>query len=170
MPAPKKKPVKQKKAVSRHSATKKSAKTRKSPLPVAASKTLTRSVNAEEAENTTLDRIYIIDDSANNVTLAIKVGDKGQTSDMTIKLDENIIAENHTGDLAETILGNNKQLNGKKLTVVATIADTSRETNLTSLKIQLKGGMDPAEYNLLKNVADEGASVDYLCIIQFYKP
>ena len=122
------------------------------------------------AVNTTLDTLYIIDSSDNEVTLEVETGGEGQTSDMTIKLNDDIIAENLAGNFGEASLGTNKKLNGKKLSIVATIADTSRVTNFTSLTIHLKGGMIPNEFPLSKTVDTEGASADYLCLIEFFKP
>lgn len=120
--------------------------------------------------DTTLDRLYIVNDSSNEVTLEVKVGDIGQTSDMTIKLDEDIIAEEHAGDFNEMVIGTNKGLTGKKLSIVAVITDTSRQTNLTSLAISLKGGLFPATFPLSKEVSEEGESVDYMALIEFFRP
>jgi hypothetical protein len=121
-------------------------------------------------EGTTLDTLYIIDDSENQVTLEVNAGDEGQTSDMSIKLEDVSIAEGHSGDFPETSLGANNQLNGKKLSIVATISDTSRDTNLTSLTITLRGGFNPQVFELSKTVTEEGESADYLCLIEFFKP
>jgi len=121
-------------------------------------------------QNTTLDTLYVVNDSTGNITLEVNAGAEGQTSDMTIKLDDKIIAQNLAGDFPETVIGTNKKLNGQKLTIVATIADTSQETNLTSLTIHLKGGVGHADFPLSKTVDDEGASVDYLCLIEFFDP
>lgn len=120
--------------------------------------------------DTTLDKLYIVNDSNNIVTLEVNAGDKGQTSDMTIKLDDKIIANELAGDFNETALGTNKELNGKKLSIVATIADTSRDTNLTSLTIHVRGGFSSETFPLSKEVEQEGESVDYLCLIEFLRP
>ncbi len=121
-------------------------------------------------EKITLDTLYIVDSSDNNITLEVNIGDEGQTSDMSIRLEDTFIVENLSGDLEETLLGTNEQLNGKKLTIVATIADTSRTTNFTSLTIHLKGGFISNDFALSKTVNEEGASADYLCLIEFFKP
>ena len=42
---------------------------------------------------------------------------------MTIKLNSSIFTEELSGDFAETPIGTNASLNGKKLNIVATIAD-----------------------------------------------
>ena len=125
---------------------------------------------AEPPANTTLDTLYIVNASPNDVTLEVNAGAAGQTSDMTIRLDNEIIAENLAGDFREKKIGTNNQLNGKKLSIVATIADTSGETNLTSLTIRIKGGVIPAVFPLSKTVANDGESADYLCLIEFFKP
>jgi len=120
--------------------------------------------------NTTLDTLYIVNASSNDVTLEVNAGAAGQTSDMTVRLDNDIIVENLAGDFQEKAIGANNQLNGKKLSIVATIADTSGETNLTSLTIHLKGGVTPVVFPLAKTVDNDGESADYLCLIEFFKP
>lgn len=124
----------------------------------------------EEPENTNLDTLYILEDSDNKVFLEINVGAAGQTSDMTIRLDNALVVKEHPGDFPRTSLGTNKSLNGKKLGIVATIADTARDTNFTSLTIRLSGGLAPADFPLSKTVDAEGQSADYLCLIEFFKP
>ena len=121
-------------------------------------------------ESTALDTLYIVDDSNNQVTLEVNAGAQGQTSDMTIKLDNNSVAKNITGDFIETSIGTNRQLAGKVLRIVATIADTSRDTNFTSLTIHLKGGEENNDFPLSKTVSSEGDSADYICRIEFFKP
>jgi hypothetical protein len=131
----------------------------------------TRATRGEAVvSQTTLDRLYIVNDSGDNVTLEVRAGDKGQTSDMTIQLDDTIIAEELAGDFNERVIGTNSGLAGKKLSIVATIADTSRETNLTSLTIILKGGLSAGTFPLSKEVSQEGESVDYLALIEFFRP
>ena len=121
-------------------------------------------------EKTTLDTLYIVNESDNPVTLEVNVGAQGQTSDMTITLDAATIAKELAGDFAEKALGTNKQLNGKKLSIAATIADNSRTTKLTSLTIHLNGGVSENDFPLSKTVNEEGDSEDYLCIIEFFNP
>ena len=144
----------------------------KKPAKKAAKKKVeSKSVRMAAADdNTSLDTLYILDGSDNTVSLEVKVGAQGQTSDMTIKLNNSIVKANHPGDFPETPLGNNRQLDGKKLNIVATIADTSRTTNFTGLTINLKGGVSPDSFSLFKTVDAEGASADYICIIEFFKP
>lgn len=67
-------------------------------------------------------------------------------------------------------IGNNSELNGKKLKIVATISDTSRKTNLTFLNIKINGGVLTRNYPLYKTVENEGDAADYYCNIEFYKP
>jgi len=121
-------------------------------------------------EKTTLDTLYVINGSSESVTLEVIVGAKDQTSDMSIMLDDTVIADKLAGSFKKKSLGTNEQLNGKKLSILATISDTSRETNLTSLLIRLRGGVDPGDFPLSKNVNDEGGSQDYICLIEFFNP
>lgn len=120
--------------------------------------------------NTTLDTLYVVDGSETNVRLAISVQGDGQTSLMTIKLNNNRIVEDLRGNFFQTVVGTNLDLEGSKLSIVATVSDTSKTTNFTGLTIHLKGGTISNDFVLSKTVDEEGKSADYLCLIEFFKP
>lgn len=122
------------------------------------------------ASKTNLDTLYLVNDKIRKVKLNITVGDEGQTSLLTVRLNKTVLFENHEGDLLNCEIGNNNELNGKKLKIVATISDTSRKTNLTFLNIKLNGGVLIRNYPLYKTVENEGDAADYYCNIEFYKP
>jgi hypothetical protein len=121
-------------------------------------------------KKTALDTLYFVNGSNKNVTLEAITGDVGQKSRMSIDLDGKEIAKNHDGSFPETVLGSNKDLLAQTLTIVCTIADTSRNTNFTELRLRLKGGIIFQEYPLFAEVENEGDSVKYICIITFFKP
>lgn len=154
-------------------AAKKAAPQKAAPTKTAPSKPVTKGLirgGAVAGESTALDTLYIVNDSNNQVTLAVNAGAQGQTSDMAITLDNKTIIKDLAGDFGETTLGTNMELAGKVLRVVATIADTSRDTNFTSLTIHLKGGQENSDFPLSKTVDQEGDSADYICRIEFFKP
>lgn len=122
----------------------------------------------QEAENIVLNTVYITENSEQPITLEVNAGPVGQTSDMTITLDQQIIADEIAGDFPATVIGSNNGLKGKILRIVATIADTSKKTNITSLKIHLKGGAEAIEFPLSKTVESQGASADYICKFKFF--
>lgn len=122
------------------------------------------------ASKTNLDTLYLVNDKIRKVKLNITVGDEGQTSLLTVRLNNTVLIENHEGDLLDCEIGNNNELSGKKLKIVATISDTSRKTNLTFLNIKLNGGLLIRNYPLYKTVENEGDTADYYCNIEFYKP
>ena len=123
------------------------------------------------AESTTLDTLYLVNDSNDDITLKVTVGSQGQTSDMTIKIDDDNVIENHPGNFGPTAVGKNVELQGRTLRIVATIADTSQQTDHTELSITIFGGVLTHEYPpLSKTVDEQGASVNYLCLIKFFKP
>lgn len=119
---------------------------------------------------TNLNTLYLINDSSKKVNLEITVGDEGQTSLLTVRLDRKIIQENHAGNLADIEIGKNNELNGKVLKITATITDTSRKTNVTFLNIKMSGGVLARSYPLYKTVENEGDSANYYAVIEFYKP
>lgn len=122
------------------------------------------------ATKTTLDTLYLINDSNRIVSIEITVGDQGQTSSLSISLDKEEIISNHIGSLPKTGIKENKLLNGKNLKIQATITDTSKETNVTSLHVKLSGGFLTRNYPLYKMVDQEGESADYYCNIEFINP
>ncbi|HEX8016103.1 MAG TPA: hypothetical protein VF465_12785 [Flavobacterium sp.] len=122
------------------------------------------------AAKTTLDTLYLINDSNRIVSIEIIVGDQGQTSTLSIALDKEDIVTNHIGNLPKTAIKENKLLHGKNLKIQATITDTSKETNVTSLNIKLSGGFLTRNYPLYKMVDSDGDSADYYCNIEFFNP
>lgn len=122
------------------------------------------------ASKTTLDTLYIVNDSANKVSLDITVGTEGQTSLLNLKLNKKSMVENHKGNLNKYQIGQNNELVGKVLKITAVITDTSRITNLTFLNIKISGGVLPRNYPLYKTVANEGDTAEYNCHIEFFKP
>lgn len=124
-----------------------------------------------QTENrTALDTLYMVNDSDNTITLEVITGPEGQTSDTTIEIDDATIAENHAGNFPSTEIGSNKALEGKLLTVICNIADTSQDTNFTEMKVLLGGGISDHEFPLSATVDSPGDSVNYTCIIKFFKP
>lgn len=123
-----------------------------------------------EGESTTLDTVYILNDSSATVTLEINAGGEKQSSDMTVKLGSIVLAQALAGDFTKRSIGTNRELDGKKLSIAATVTDTSREHNFTSLTIRLKGGAADTDFPLNKTVNKDGESADYLCLIEFFKP
>ena len=121
-------------------------------------------------KRTAIDTLYFVNATNRKVTLEVITGSIGQTSKMTITLDDEEIAKNHVGIFDETVIGSNSELEGKVLTVVCTIADTSRETNLTEMRIRLNGGILFMEFPLFAIVENEGDSANYTCIFTFFKP
>lgn len=119
---------------------------------------------------TALDTLYLVDKTNQKISLEIITGGVEQTSTITAELNNQRIVDGVNGYLPEAIIGNNKELSGKTLIIACTIADTSRNTNYTELIIRIKGGISFREYTLFKNVEEEGDSVDYVCLIQFYNP
>ena len=119
---------------------------------------------------TTLDTLYLINDSNRIVSIEITVGDQGQTSSLSISLDKEEIISNHIGSLPKTGIKENKLLHEKNLKIQATITDTCKESNVTSLNVKLSGGFLTRNYPLYKMVDQEGESADYYCNIEFINP
>lgn len=121
-------------------------------------------------KRTALDTLYFVNGTKRNITLEVITGSVGQTSKMSIELEDEVIVKNHPGILPLTVIGTNANLEDKVLTIVCTIADTSRDTNLTEMRIRLNGGIMFMEFPLFATVEEEGDSANYTCFITFFKP
>ena len=140
-------------------------------LKVKTEKLLKAIIAAEEAEESTaLDTFYVLNSTSNDVTLEVLMGDAGQSFDLLITLDDAVLANHKKDNYPETVIGQNNTLNGKVLRIAASIADLSRETNLTSLTVILKGGKANRKFPLFKAVKEEGEMVEYACRIEFFRP
>ena len=61
----------------------------------------------QEAENIVLNTVYITENSEHPITLEVNLGTVGQTSDMTITLDQQIIADEIAVDFPAIAIGLN---------------------------------------------------------------
>ncbi|RZJ51766.1 MAG: hypothetical protein EOO44_13895 [Flavobacterium sp.] len=121
-------------------------------------------------KRTALDTLYFVNESNKKVSLEIITGGLGQTSTFDAKIEGILDIKKANGSIPQTIISDNKTLNGKILTIACTITDTSRDTNYTELRIRLNGGIMFVEYPLFANVENEGDTVDYRCVIRFFNP
>lgn len=129
---------------------------------------LLKTLSEKEEEIPAIDTLYLVNSTENDITLEVLMGGQGQSFDFTITLDDKTLASHTTRNFPEKVIGTNSNLNGKVLRIVGTIMDLSRTTNLTSLTILLKGGRNNKKFELIKNVANEGDVVDYMCRFEFF--
>ena len=116
----------------------------------------------------TLNDFYTVDNSTNDVKIELKIGAIGQKGLSSLNLaNGKFNKENVKGNLSPTSISKNKDLDMMKLTILTTIADTSKQTNNTNLEIILTGGLNKKTYSLNRTVDAEGDSADYICVIQF---
>lgn len=110
-------------------------------------------------ERQSLNTIYVVDGTGKSIRLQIVIGAIGQIATTSIVIGDNIIEANFTGGIFDKIIGTNSELDGETLSIVSTITDTSVDTNLTELRITLKGGPQVKKYPLLsKTVEAQGNS------------
>lgn len=121
-------------------------------------------------KRTALDTLYFVNESNKKVSLEIITGGLGQTSTFDVEIEGILDIKNAHGNIPQTVISDNKTLNGKILIISCTITDTSRDTNYTELRIRLNGGIMFLEYPLFANVENEGDTVDYRCVIRFFNP
>lgn len=127
--------------------------------------------DAPAKDTIALDTLYLVSDTDQTVSLEVITGGIDQTSTINVEIiDSQIVAKGIQGNLPQTTIGSNKDLQGKILSVTCTITDTSRDTNYTELRIRLNGGILFMEYPLFATVPEEGDTINYVCIIRFFKP
>lgn len=120
-------------------------------------------------EKTTLDTLYLVNNTYRRISLEILTGGVGQTSAIQVFI-EGILDEKANGKISLSKFANNKELEGKKLVIVCNITDTSRDHNFTEMIVRLEGGRTTDEYPLRKIVENEGETAEYKCVIEFFNP
>lgn len=120
-------------------------------------------------QKTDLNTNYAVKKTDHPVSIRVMTGGINQTSVISAEVGNLLNIPEAYGSIPETIIGSNKELKGKRLLLTCIIADTSRDTNYTELKITLKGGSNPkaSDFHLFTSVENEGDSVKYTCIISF---
>lgn len=64
-------------------------------------------------------------------------------------------------------LGTGDSLTGRTLQIITMVSDVRKQTNRTSVKYELTGGMTPLHFEAADNVDEEGDMVLYLATISF---
>lgn len=124
-------------------------------------------------EPTLKDDIYLIGNFKRKINLEIIAGPFGQSARMIVEIDGKPAIEGeyeHIGNFPQTSLGLDNEVNGKVVSIVATITDLAKDTNYTSLELILTGGLTTKTYQLNKTVDEQGQSADYICFIEFFDP
>ncbi len=88
---------------------------------------------------TTIVQKYTLNQTNEMVWLSLFVDSEGQTSTSLIKLN-NMLKHVVSGNLIDYPLGTNLSLQGRRLTITTTIANTTGQVAEQKLTIQLKGG------------------------------
>lgn len=135
---------------------------------MAKKKALKTRVN-ETDERTAHFGMYKVDNSSRHVFLDLFPGATGQSAVTTIKLEKSTLIREQVGAITDLDLGTNADLRGQEMVIYTLVTDVSHETDLTSLDMILKGGVQEYSIGLKRTVQSQGDSVGYKITIIFYE-
>ncbi len=101
------------------------------------------------------------------ITLKITIG-HGQSGDTIVHLGANRIVDGQQGSFELVLLGVGEELNYKKLHCFTAVTDIQTETNETSVRYELIGGVEPYQHTLQETVNAHGDVEFYLATFVFY--
>jgi len=123
----------------------------------------------EAVSQTALTDIYQVDESNKLVKIDLIIGDIGQASISTIKIDDDVLVNEHLGTLVDFSIGKNKAIVNRFLNITTIVTDVNTEHNRTGIDFSIRGGVSPYHYVLSKQVINQGDSVAYKIEIFFYQ-
>jgi hypothetical protein len=123
----------------------------------------------EAASQTSLTDVYQVDDSNRLVKIDLIIGDIGQSSISTIKIDDQVLLSEHLGTVVDFSVGKNKAIVNRFLNITTIVTDVNQDHNRTGIDFSIKGGVSPYHYVLSKQVINQGDSVAYKIEIFFYQ-
>ena len=121
----------------------------------------------------TLNPIYAINATTDDVIFETIIGDIGQTSKTDVTLtdplgNDNNLFVHQDGNIPNTTIGKNNNLSGFKLTVTCIITVTSATSNYCEELIKLTGGINDITYKLYDStLTNIGDSTTLTSIIDF---
>jgi len=123
----------------------------------------------EAVSQTSLTDIYQVDETNKLVKIDLIIGDIGQASISTIKIDDDVLVNEHLGTLVDFSIGKNKAIVNRFLNITTIVTDVNTEHNRTGIDFSIRGGVSPYHYVLSKQVINQGDSVAYKIEIFFYQ-
>ncbi|GAA4316996.1 hypothetical protein GCM10023149_14330 [Mucilaginibacter gynuensis] len=124
---------------------------------------------ADLKSRTSLTDEYIVNGGNGEVIIDLIIGAMGQSGISIIKLDSVVLADEIIGSLVGFVIGTNKEVENKFLTVTTIITDVSKDSDVTSLDFAIKGGNQPFKAKMERAVQGEGDSVAYDIDIFFHQ-
>nr|WP_068891153.1 hypothetical protein [Pedobacter panaciterrae] len=123
----------------------------------------------EAVSQTSLTDVYQVDESNRLVKINLVIGDIGQASISTIKLDDEVLLNEHLGSLVDFSIGRNSAIVNRFLNITTIVTDVSQDHNRTGIDFSIKGGVNLYHCALSKQVSNQGDSVGYKIEIFFYQ-
>lgn len=123
----------------------------------------------ESDERTAHFGMYKVEDSDRHVHLDLFPGATGQSAISTVKLESTTLVREQEGSIEDLDLGTNAELRGQEMTIYTLVTDISHDTDLTTLDMILKGGVEEYSISLKRTVQSQGDSVGYKITILFFQ-
>lgn len=118
---------------------------------------------------TSLTDEYQVNTTQDDITINLIPGDLGQASISLVKLENDVLADDHLGSIDDLFIGSNAFVANKFLSITTIITDVSENSNGTSVDLSIIGGIIPFQSKMAKIVTSQGDSVAYKIEIFFFQ-
>jgi hypothetical protein len=115
----------------------------------------------------TLDKEYVLKNDGTPITLDVIIGDKGQSPDMTVKLNSKKLLTDYDKSIKALPIDIDQNLDSAVLRITGNVVDTSKDSNKIEVRVNVKGGVSDLSKKFSVTVEDEGEEVDLSFIIRF---
>jgi len=117
--------------------------------------------------STSITKIYRVIDGDDHVYLTINIG-HAQPGVTSIFLAGKELKSGIKSDIDKLDLGPGKELKSKTLYCTTTVTDIRPETNQTSVKYELTGGLKKFENKYSESVDNDGETISYMASFYFF--
>ncbi len=114
-----------------------------------------------------LNKRYQLLNDDTPVTLDVLIGPKGQSPNLTVKLNTKTLLKNFIESIKNLEIDKNSSLDGKVLKVTGTVLDVATDSNKIEVVLKVKGGEDELNRKFSVTVEEDGEVVDVAFVIRF---
>lgn len=119
------------------------------------------------ALNFNFEKRYKLKNDGSKITLEVIIGDKAQSTDISVKLDSKKLIEHQDVSIKNFLIDIDTNLDSKILKIAGNIVDTARDSNKIEVTLKLKGGVDDFSKKFSVTVEEEGERVELRFFIRF---
>lgn len=117
--------------------------------------------------NFNFEKRYKIKNDGSRIILEVIIGDKGQSPDISVKLDAKKLIDHQDVSLKNFLVGTDTDLDDKILKIAGNVVDTAKDSNKIDVTLKLKGGVDDFSKKFSVTVEEEGERVELRFFIRF---